>query len=407
MKRLFSYVTVALLITMVGCSLVSSDEDPAPKRQISATEQAVVDSDNRFGLRLFHALSEAEQAENVFISPLSVSMALGMTLNGAKGETYDEMVEVLEKQGLSETEVNQAYRSLIDFLTTLDPEVALEIANSIWYREGFPVLPAFLDVNRSYFDAEVEALDFRRSDAPDRINGWVEEKTHGKIDQIIDEIDEAVVMYLINAVYFKGTWVYEFDPEETRDATFSNADGSVTTVPMMTQQATLPYVESDLFAAVDLPYGDSLFSMTVLLPKPGVDINTLAGLLDETRWAAWTGAFEGEDVVLSLPRFTVEYRESLVDVLKSLGIEAAFASNAADFSRINGTGDLWISDVIHKTFVEVNEEGTEAAAVTAVVIETTSVGGGPKTFRVDRPFVFAIRERESGSILFIGKVLGL
>lgn len=392
-----------------GCDTFGSNPvtDPDPPRALTQEETQIVEADNAFGLNVFTSLNASAPEENLFISPLSISMALGMTLNGAAGDTRAQMEDVLQKKGLTEAAINDSYRSLIDLLTQLDPKVTLNIANSIWYREGFNVLPAFLETNRTSFDAEVEALDFNDSKSLDTINGWVDDKTNGLIDKIIDEISPEAVMYLINAVYFKGTWTYEFDPAHTQDADFHNADGSTTTTPLMSLRGTLPYYKNNEISLVDLPYGDSLYSMTLLLPEGEQSLDAIIENMTTTSWADWTSAATLREIDLFLPKFELAYKTSLKNTLALLGMQDAFSPASADFTRINDNGGLFISDVLHKTFVTVDEQGTEAAAVTAVVVETTSVGPPPPVFRADRPFIFAIRERHSGSILFIGKVLEL
>lgn len=407
LRLLFVPLILALLIA--GCDAAGpSETKPAePPRALTEAEKQVVDSDNRFGLKLFRTLSDDAAGENVFISPLSVSMALGMTLNGAEGETRAAMEEALEHAGLSEAEINKSYRGLIDLLTTLDPEVTLSIANSIWHDQRFAVEPAFIDTNETYFDAQVEALDFTDPGAVDTINSWVSDKTRGKIDKILQSISPDEVMFLINALYFKGTWTNEFDEADTKEEAFTQHDGSTTQVPMMHQEVSLPYFDTEQFRAVDIPYGDSLYSMTVLLPREGHDVDALAANLDQQTWNDWTNRFETRGIDLKLPRFKLEYKEKLNDALKALGMGVAFSCRQANFSGINPDQDLCISKVKHKTFLEVNEEGTEAAAVTSVGVEATSVGGGLMEMHVNRPFVLAIRERHSGTILFIGKVTSL
>lgn len=400
-----------------GCTLMEPDEEEDRRavdlRPLTSAEQAVTEADNRFGLKLFRALSEETPDTNLFISPLSVSVALGMTLNGASGETYAAMKKTLELAGLSDEEINASYQALIELLQGLDPKVVFEIANSIWIRQGFAVEPPFIDVSQTYFDAAVREMDFGSPEAVQAINGWVEEQTHGKIDQIIDRIDPEIVMFLINAIYFKGTWTYEFDEAETREEAFTQHDGATAQVQMMHQETDLPYFEAEAFQAVDLPYGDSLFSMTVLLPREGHDVDDLASELDPEQWSDWMSRFKTTGVDLRLPRFKLEYEKKLNDVLAALGMKVAFIPYEASFSRINDperTGrldSLYISYVKHKAFVEVNEEGTEAAAVTVVAIGITSIGGGAAVMHVDRPFIFAIRERHSGTVLFIGKVNAL
>lgn len=409
MSRLLRCIPTALvlgsLLGLAACDLFGTQPRQIVLRDLSPVEREVVASDNAFGFNLMRALQAESPDATLFVSPVSVSFALGMTLNGASGATYDAMVETLGKAGLTEAEVNAAYRSLMDLLTGLDSKVVLEIANSIWYREGFDVRPEFLDVNRTTFDAEVRPLDFGAADAADVINGWVDEKTKGKIEKIVNEIGADVVMYLINAIYFKGDWTYRFDEDDTRDDTFTNADGSTTAVKMMRQSASLPMASAERYTALDLPYGDSLYSMTILLPEAGSNVDDLVEELDPEFWADLTGRLAPREVDVEVPRFKIEYQTSLVDALSALGMGVAF-TDAADFSRIRAAGGLKIDDVIHKTFVEVNEEGTEAAAVTAVVIVETSAPI-PQVFRVDRPFVFAIRERHSGTVLFLGKVMSL
>ncbi len=404
--RMFGNYTVIVAVACISTVLLASCELIAPKeeapvlRDLSASEKSSVASTNTFGFELLEALQAEDPEGNLFISPLSVSLALGMTMNGAEGQTFDQMAEVLGHHGLSEKEINEAYRSLIDLLENLDPKVVFEIANSIWYREGLAVEPDFLDVNETYFDAEVADMDFSSPTAPDVINDWVDEKTRGKIQEVIDEIPPDVVMYLINAIYFKGTWTYTFEKDRTTSAIFENADGSESNIQLMMLEGTTAAYAGEGYRAVDLPYGDSLYSMTVILPDQDVEVNDVVEKLDDSEWQTLTEGLHHQDMTVQLPRFKLEYKVSLKDVLIALGMDVAF-SNAADFSRIRASGDLRIDDVIHKTFVEVDEEGTEAAAVTVVIIVETSV---KEPFRVDRPFVFAIRERHTGSILFIGKV---
>lgn len=391
-----------------GCEMLEPEKAPRDVRALSTSEARLVDADNEFGLNLFRAVSEEEGDSNVFISPLSVSMALGMTLNGAEGDTYAAMQEALALSGLSEAEINESYRTLIDLLHGLDPEVVFEIANSIWHREGFAVEADFLDINRESFDSEVRELDFSDPAAPGVINGWVDEKTHGKIEKIVDQIDPLTMMYLINAIYFKGMWTYEFDEEATQNRPFAAMDGSVDDVPMMEQEAELAYFESDALQVVDLPYGDSLYSMMVILPRQGGNLDEVVASLDQETWNDWTGRLESREVWLRLPRFQLEYEVDLNQVLSSLGMEVAFNPYEADFTAINPAGELYISKVKHKTFIDLDEEGTEAAAVTSVEVGVVSVDpNAPVPMFVDRPFVFAIREQHSGTILFVGKVVGL
>lgn len=401
----------------IGCSEVPTspsgdDGEPeiiAPPVIFDTPQAALINSQNRFGLKLFTSLNGFENPDkNLFISPLSVSMALGMTMNGAVGATREAMEQTLEYQGLSRDEINQVYRDLIDLLTTLDPNVILQMANSIWYRDTFPISPAFVETNRTWFDAEVAGLDFNSPDAVEIINAWVRENTNNKIEEILQEIDPLVMMFLINAVYFKGNWLMPFDPEKTEDGEFHLTDGSSTTVPMMTmREVYFPYHRDNAigFSAVDLAYGDSLFTMTMLLPDSYWHIDDFIEQLDQAVWDSTITHLRKTRISLfRMPKFRVEYEVDLVDVLTSLGMGIAFDPRNADLSLMTADSSrgLFVSQVRHKTFVEVNEEGTEAAAVTVVVAQLTSGGG---YLSIDRPFVFAIRERVTGTILFIGKVV--
>jgi len=413
-RVLASALTLLVAAFVVRCSdgpVGPGAEITQLPRDLTAAEQELIQSDNAFGLKLFREIHAQEDAgENIFISPLSVAMALGMTYNGAAGTTYEAMQETLELQGLSLEEVNQSYRSLIDLLADLDPTVEWLLANSIWYRQGLPVRQEFLDVNSEYFDALVAALDFNHPDAAPTINHWVNEKTNGRIEEIVDDpIPDWVCMYLINAIYFKGDWTVQFDPELTADRPFYLADGSEKQVPMMTYPGVVEagYYRDEHLQALDLPYGGRAYSMTILLPPREGDIGTLVESLDSERWASIIAGLESAELNVVMPKYTLEYELEMKDVLTALGMGVAFVEGAADFSKICCTpGDVWIGKVKHKTFVEVNEEGTEAAAVTSVEMHFgTGPGGGPLTIYVDRPFLFVIRERISGTILFMGLIM--
>jgi len=399
--------TGLLLLAGAGCDTIGSgeSEEAPPPRPLTATEQQVVDTDNTFGLKLLRATMAAEDASrNVFLSPLSVSMALGMTLNGARGETRAAMEATLEKQDLAPTEINDAYRGLITLFEGLDPTVELALANSIWYRKDFPVKQAFIDTNRTHFDAEVGKVDFSTPDASDRINSWVNDKTRGNIEKIVPgRIPRDVVMYLINATYFKGPWRDQFDPARTEKEPFRRADGSTVPVPMMekTEDVVHPTYRTNQFRAIDIAYGDSLYSMTILLPHEDTSVQSIVDSLDAETWRQVTEGLAPQSLSrLKMPRFTLRYEKTLNDVLRDLGMGVAFTKRA-NFRDIADTS-LAIDKVKHKTFLRVDEEGTEASAATSVGIRVTSA---PPTFIVDRPFVVAIRENHSGTILFLGAVL--
>jgi serpin B len=412
--RRIPWISVVLCIglLLVQCSekaVVPQDEiDPGNSNPVSLgqTELELAARGNTFGFKLFRKIISQEEDTNIFISPLSVSMALGMTLNGANGDTEEAMEHTLELTGLTSEEINEGYRNLIDFLLSLDPNVRFGIANSIWTKLGFPIQGEFLNVNRDYFDAEVRELDFGDPASVDIINGWVNEKTNGKIEKVLeDEIPPDMVMYLINALYFKGAWTTEFDPENTFDFPFYLSDGTTMKCKMMARaDSSALYLRSVDFQAVELPYGNGDYSMIILLPNWDVSLDQLVAGLSDDNWSAWMASLTPTEVELFIPKFKIEYDLTMNDVLEALGMTIAFDPYRADFTGMNPCNCLYLDFVQHNTFVEVNEEGTEAAAVTTVGIGYTGIGPTTPVFMADRPFAFAIRDRCSGSILFMGKV---
>ena len=402
MKVLF---TLSLLTTLLVSACDSSDPESQAELKITATQQEIISADQVFGIQLFKALHNAQSDENLFISPLSISYALGMTLNGAGGDTQAEMIDMLGKAGLSLPELNESYRDLMDALESLDPKVVMEIANSIWYREDFQVLESFKATNENYFDAEVAALNFGDPGAKNTINQWVDDKTHGKIEEIIDEIMPDHVMFLINAIYFNGRWTTPFDPELTTLSRFFNLDDSFSEVAMMHHFGEVKYSEFETYEAVELPYGDGHFSMVVMLPSVESSADELVAQLSPSQLEATYEGLESEEIFMWMPRFELEYKKKLKNILIDLGMEKAFISGA-NFEGINPDASLVVNEVVHKTFVEVNEEGTEAAAVTVVEIVETSLPPNPM-FRVDRPFVFLIKDNVANTLIFAGKVNNL
>ena len=401
MKKITILMISALLAG--GCSLTSDDPDPVFEYTKKSAE--VINTNNDFGIHLFRDVTSHDETANIMISPASVSLALGMAYNGAETTTEEAFASVLNYEGLTSAEINEISRDLIKVLVTNSEGNLLEIANSIWYREGFPVHQGFLDMNQTYFDAEVSALDFSSPSAVETINNWVSDKTHEKIPTIIDQLSPEAMMVLINALYFNCVWETEFDPEETAQKMFYNTDGTpYGEVEMMTTESTFRYASTDRYSAVELPYKNGKFSMYLFLPAQENDIAAMTDDLDGDTWNSWMEGFTGSDEVqVTMPKFKFDYRTSLRDALDRMGLSIAFTGDA-DFSGISDI-DLLISDVIHKTYVDVNEEGTEAAAVTAIVFETTSVGGGgPVVLNFNRPFLFAITENSSHSIVFMGKM---
>lgn len=400
------FFALVFLITLVSCGGETIVDPPANNElNLTKAESELLASASEFGFALLKTINEDEKNSNIFISPYSVSTAFGMALNGAVGDTYTEMLEALEISGLSLDEINSSNRQLMEILTEVDPKVAFQVANSIWYRNDFAVLESFLDVNNEYYSAEINIADFDNPATVDAINNWVEINTSGKIEKIIDDafIDPAVVMYLINALYFKGTWKYQFKEEDTTPLAFHLVDGTQVEVPTMIQKSKFNYYEDEKLQLVDLPYGDSCFTMTVILPKQTSSVDEIISGLDAAGWDAMMQNVTYEELTLHLPKLKYEYNISLTDIVEKMGMRLA-VTPAADFTKITPLGGIYIGDVIHKTFVEINEEGTEAAAVTAITFERTSAGD-EKYMLVNKPYIFVIREVSTNSILFAGKIL--
>jgi serine protease inhibitor len=403
MKSIVCTLVVLFLLFFSGCHLL--DDPPGEALNLTAKAGALIEADNVFGFELFQKVVAYEtEQDNIMVSPLSVSLALAMTYNGAEGETKTAMEETLKLYGLTTEDINTSYKSLMAALKSMDEKVLLEMANAIFYRDDFVVEPDFVTVNQTYYDAEVNPLDFGKPEAVDQINGWVADKTHDKITTIIERITRDQVMFLLNAVWFKGIWAKEFNPENTVRNPFYREDGTETTADMMCRFDTLDYMANDLFKAIKMPYGKGNYAMVVFLPEPGRSVDELVARLDKENWESWMKEFqETERVEIRFPKFNFKYKIRLNDVLSDMGMGIAFGGGA-DFSGINKRGGLFIGFVDHKTFIDVKEEGTEAAAVTIVSIERYSTVPPHTQFYVERPFLFAVTEKDTGAILFIGKV---
>ena len=403
--KLFGPMLFAVALIGSACTEATAPGAPIAElpRALTGSEGKIIAGSNDFAFDLFRTGNLAQHKANVFISPLSASMALGMTANGANGATYDEMRTALRLNGATREDVGGGYKSLIALLRGLDPGTTFTIANSIWYEQTFSFNASFLGESKQYFDAQVQALDFKNPSAVTTINTWVSAQTNNRIPKILDSIDPAEVMFLINAIYFKGIWQKQFDKSKTVDAPFHAADGTTATVPMMSRGAGVQYTSTPEYSAVDLPYGNSAFTMTVVLPNPGADIDTFAESFDQTKWNSLVTSLRASELEVYLPRFRMEWRRELNDDLQQLGMRLAFFN--ADFTRMSPRGlDLIITRVLQRTFVDVDEQGTEAAAATMVGVGVVSL---PPSFRADYPFLVVIRERFSGTILFIGKIAKL
>lgn len=378
------------------CRVAESPQAGAP------VDDRVVTADNTFGFHLFAALVKKQPDRNVFLSPTSIALALQMTYNGAAGETRQAMAKALELQDIPLETVNSANAALLAGLDSPDPKVTLDIANGLWVHNESNLKPDFLQRSRDAYRAEIGSL----AGAPASINAWVSRKTHGKIDRLFEGGDLAnAVAVLVNAVYFKGLWTNAFAESATQSGKFTLQNGTAKTLPMMHQSGWYGYHQGEHFQAVRLPYGAGQWSMILFLPDTQTPLTTFLAQLSLANWQKWVGQLVGTPGDIALPRFKTEYATGLNDTLTDLGMGIAFSSGQADFTGMMAGDHSPISQVMHKTVVEVNEKGTEAAAATGVV-KSTAIIRQPPRFRmdVDRPFVCAIRDDRTGALLFLGAI---
>ena len=378
----------------------------------TAGQTQALQAGNDFGFELLRRLhaERSDDAADVFISPLSLSMSLGMLLNAAGGETFSAIGDALGLNGLLMAEANDAYRALAESLLRLNPTVEFRLANTSWLEEGFRIRRDYRNRVQETLGARIETVRFEEPDMASAINGWVDTATEGRIPDLVSAQDfRGMVALLVNTIYFKGGWTDPFDPVEAAAVDFRQADGSTVRVPMMWQALDTRVAggvgSGEDFAVVDLPYGGRSFSMMVVVP---VGDATLAGLVEEMdaeRWQELVDALQEETrTEVQLPRFELTYERELNDVLKAMGMEVAFDQSRADFGWLledaGGAAGAHIGRMKQKGFLSVDEEGTETAAATGTALASV----GTAVLRADRPFLFAIRERASGAILFVGTV---
>ena len=448
MKTLFKYLMIICLLCFLdACSsekdiekdtsdqfdkeneppvLPNDIELPLKTIELTFKQREIVNAGNYFAFNIFKEVSALAKEPNTFFSPLSLNFALGMLINGATGETRMEMAEVLGMADFTDNEINEYYQKMMQSLLIIDPQTDIGIANSIRYKDGFPVKQPFIETNKDYFDAEVSKLNFSIHEASDVINAWCAEKTKDKIQQIVPKpIPDNIVMYLINALYFKSKWMFQFDKENTKADDFIKADNQLIRVNMMEQTATLPYYADQHVQCVEIPYGydasksegsktyaqsdeteitlsNDAFSMVAILPADNMDIDRLIDYLDDDIWQNIIDNLHWDKVMLKLPRFKIEFEIPLNEPIKNVGMTRIFYGG---LDKISDDG-LFVSDILQKTFVEVNEEGVEAAAVTGISVITMkpNTPASPVQFYANRPFLYVIKEKSTGAILFIGRM---
>ncbi len=389
----------------MSCSK-SEEELPNEPVPINLTQDQItlIESGNSFAFDIFmKVLGSAGENENVMISPLSISYALSMTLNGADGATRDSMLKALRMNGITPDEINDSYKNLTGALLSVDKRVLISIANSVWVEKNFTVKKSFTDILTNYYDAESRSFDINDAAAPDKINVWIEDKTNGLIKEMIDKLEDNTVMLLINAIYFKGKWKSQFDKSKTAEMPFYKSGGSHVDVPMMKQKNDFRVHEGDGFVVAEFPYGQGNFVMDIIIPNDQSSFNNTLAMVSDENYTSWINQMRSRETDLSFPRFKYGFKKKLKDILTDMGMGIAFTDNA-DFSNITDLYDLLINDVAHQSFIETNEEGTEAAAATVVEIGLTSAPPTPLVLKLDHPFIYIIRETTTNTIIFMGKV---
>lgn len=412
-NSLLLMVIITSLFWAMSCDKNGSDvragDLPDPIRiDLRSAEQQMVRADQTFAFEFFEHLFVEEslgEDNNFMVSPLSLSMALAMTWNGAAGETKEAMQQTLKMDGFSDDELNSYYKKLREALLKTDPSTKLSIANAIFTNQSVKIKPDFVNTNRSFYEATVEAVDFTRTETVGIINKWASDNTNGLIEKVIEKTKPEDLMYLLNAIYFKGIWNSEFDKKNTSERPFTYENGTRKNVEMMKQTAKFNYTNDENLQLVQLPYGNQAFSMMVLLPA---EDKKLQDVVEVTRQEGYwenlkSGLYEAE-VELSLPKFKTEYSKRLNEVLTKMGMGIAFA-NVADFSRMSDA-PAKIDFVKQDTYISTDESGTEAAAVTTIGMIMTSLPVNPEkvVFNANRPFLYLIQENSTGAILFMGAV---
>jgi serine protease inhibitor len=406
-KTNLTMICIALLCIHNACEKQPGEPDLTPT-SITLTDAAplAIQSSNDFGIELFRKVAETEE-QNLMLSPLSASTALTMLLNGCGGDTYTQLHVTLEyPAGMTISDINEAYKSLVDQLLKADSKVTFALANAIFYRNSFVVKPAFLATMTDDYKATVEGLDFGAPVALTTINKWASDNTAGKIPKVLEEISIDAVMFIMNALYFKGDWSYQFDKSETQDRPFYPDDGSSVSVSTMNSEVGAKVVHGNNYKAVEMPYGRTNFTMIVIVPTE--TLGAFYTSLNQQLWTSITSGFDETNefgkLIVRMPKFKFSYEKYLNDQLKSMGMVDAFIPFQANLSGISDQS-IFVSFVKQNTFVEVDEQGTEAAAVTTIGIALSSIPPQPTQFIIDKPFVFAIRERTTNTLLFIGQVV--
>jgi serine protease inhibitor len=393
-------------MTAAGCSLKKPAEIKSKyiiqAKELTSSVDKISSANNKVAFKFLSETLKTNNKENVIISPLSLSTILALTQNGAVGNTKGEMLKALELQGLDDSTINESYRNIIAHFNSLKG-IETKIGDSIWIRKNDDVKKELIDIGKNYYEAEINEVDFTKKNTVDAVNKWVSGRTAGKINKMMDSFEDDTYMTLINTMYFKGKWNNPFTERSTSKQKFISSDGSTKDVDMMKETMGIDYMKNTNFEAVRIPYEDQNFGMYVFLPSKDSSVDKLMYEMTMENWNKWINEFKKTQVQVSLPKFKIEFEEELNSMLKGFGMKEAF-DGTANFSNITDKTDLYIDLVKQKSYIDVNEAGTEAASATAVVMKAVSAPLEPTQLTVDRPFIYTIADKKTGLIIFMGKV---
>lgn len=406
-KVIKAFAITAVIITNIGCTgkkpIEVYNKHNIEAKALTSPIDKVSAANNKMAFKFLNETIKSHAKDNIVISPLSLTTVLALTQNGAAGNTKEEMLKVLELKGCDDNTINESYKNIIANFNSIKG-IETKIGDSVWIQKGLNVKEEFQNIGKNYYEAEVNEVDFSKKETIDTINNWVSERTVGKIKKIVNSLElKDTAMALINTIYFKGKWREPFNENATSKQNFTSSEGDVKKVDMMNAMLEVEYVKGSNFEAVRLPYEDNNFGMYIFLPLKGLNINSFMKDMNYDNWNKYMNEFTSKQVMVKLPRFKIEYEQKLNDILIGLGMKTAFQDNA-DFSNITEKSELYIDVVRQKCYIDVNEAGTEAAATTIVEMKATGIRvDKPIEFTADRPFMYAIADKKTGLLMFMGK----
>lgn len=403
-SQIYKVICTGLMLIAVSCD--SSNPSPEAVVKPLKIDAEVASSTNEFAFSFFQTLQEsADPAKNIFVSPLSLHIALGMLVNGAEGGTADEIRKVLKVEGINADKLNSAYAAYLKGLPEVDSSVDLHLANSLWYKNGIKVRQSYLNLLGTNFKAAIAAEDFSSPATVNKINQWASDNTNGKIPKVIESISSDQVLFLLNALYFKGDWYSKFDHKNTKEENFKQENGQTKKVQMMYGEHPAHFVQMEGVSGVRLGYGGGEFVMTLLMPDESTSLTDYLTSFNSSKWKSVQANLKKNQVFVGLPRFGLEYEVSLNTTLEKMGMPLAF-SDQTDFSRMFENSMAKVSEVKQNTFLQIDEKGTEAAAVTTIgMVETSAPMPYVPRIVFDRPFIMVISDKATDSILFMGKMV--